>query len=68
MRVPTAHIEPTVEDVAAIVAVLFGEQTETIQESDWQSPWVAAARIEAIEKWKQPGRLSRVVESRWVND
>jgi hypothetical protein len=58
--------EPTDEDVAAIAAVLFSEQPETIQSSIQQSGWIAAGRLEAVEKWEQPNRLSRIVETREI--
>jgi hypothetical protein len=51
--------EPTEEDLAAIVAILLDEEAKTIQSSPIVSPWVAAARREAVEKWEQPARLSR---------
>ena len=56
--------EPTEEDVAAIVAVLFGEQPKTIQETAVPSPWVIAARREAVEKWEQPTGLTRLHDIR----
>ena len=50
--------EPTEEDVAAIVAVLFSEQPKTIQNQPQPSPWAIAARREGVEKWEQPTGLS----------
>ena len=54
--------EPTDEDLAAIMVALFAEEAETIQPYGQQSPWITAARTEAIEKWEQPDRFSRPVE------
>jgi hypothetical protein len=51
--------EPTEEDLAAIVAILLDDEAKTIQNAPIASPWVAAARREAVEKWEQPARLSR---------
>ena len=61
MSDPEFEIEPTDEDVAAIVAVLFGERAETIQNSErTDSAWALAGRMESIEKWRQSGTLSRL--------
>jgi hypothetical protein len=58
---PEFEIEPTDEDVAAIVAVLFGERAETIQINErTDSAWALAGRMESVEKWMQPGALSRI--------
>ena len=56
--------EPTEEDVAAIVAVLFSEQPKTVQQQPGPSPWVVAARREGVEKWEQPTGLSRLHDIR----
>ena len=55
------NFEPTDEDVAAIVAVLFGERAETIQgNQQTDSAWALAGRMESVEKWMQPGKWSRL--------
>jgi hypothetical protein len=56
--------EPTDEDVAAIAAILFTEQSEPIQEMPKPSPWLIAARREAVETWEQPTGLSRLQDTR----
>jgi hypothetical protein len=49
----------TEEDVAAIAAVLFSEQSKSIQENGAPvSRWVQAGRLESVEKWEQPAGLS----------
>jgi hypothetical protein len=58
---PEFEIDPTDEDVAAIVAVLFGERAETIQNNErTDSAWALAGRMESVEKWMQRGTLSRL--------
>jgi hypothetical protein len=57
---PDFEYDPTEEDVAAIVALLLEEKAKTIQNMPPGSPWVVAARREAVEKWAEPTRLSRL--------
>jgi hypothetical protein len=62
---PTDRVEPTDEDIAAIAAIIFSEQAEPIQEPPPQrSPWLTAARREAVETWEQPTGLSRLQNMR----
>ena len=64
MTEPNVRVEPTDEDVAAIAAVIFSEQAEPIQEPPVPSPWLIAARREAVETWERPTRLSRLQEKK----
>lgn len=52
--------EPTDEDVAAIVAVLFAHPFELSISEPPISGWVQAARLERVDRWGQPVRLSRL--------
>jgi hypothetical protein len=61
---PRDVAEPTDEDVAAIATVLFSDQAEPIQEPPPRSPWLIAARREAVETWEQPTGLSRLQDTR----
>ena len=52
--------EPTEDDLAAIAAIIFSNESETIQIMPADSPWAVAGRREAVEKWEQLTRLSRI--------
>jgi hypothetical protein len=51
--------EPTEEEVAAIVAVLFADEQSESGLPISKSAWRAAARLDAVSRWPQPQRLSR---------
>jgi hypothetical protein len=60
----TDRVEPTDEDIAAIAAIIFSAQTEPIQQPPAPTPWLTAARREAVETWEQPTGLSRLQNMR----
>lgn len=55
-----ACVEPTDEDVAAIVAVLLAQRAESPAADPPVSGWVQVARLERVDRWGQPTRLSRL--------
>lgn len=60
-----AFEEPSDEEVAAIVAVLFDQQSELIESRPTRPAWAVAALIEGTERWEQPDRLSRLRDMRF---
>ena len=58
-------VEPTDEDVAAIVAVLFQDDVEAeATVGPVQSRWLVASRAEAVDRWVQSSRLSRPLDKK----
>ena len=60
------YIEPTEEDVAAIVAVLFRPEAEAIERDTAYAPsrWMQAARQEMTGRWPQWTHSFQMTDSR----